>query len=236
MTIWGYLQANKGYTLCMAIPNIDTFEHDIKEEIKKKEATVGDIASASGDIGNTPLKNGVENSNSRIFFILGGTLIGVGIVVAFSYLGYVYVTSRPTTQEQAATIVATQEDENNTEEKIKSRLISYTPSLADIAHYVSKVDQNQQGVTLTLKDYTAVFAFMLQNETLIAENVLGKENVQPVDSTSTPRFEDITKSNQNMRVIEIGQDSFVYAFIGDQYLVFATSPENVLQLRGLLIK
>jgi hypothetical protein len=36
----------------MASPIVDTFEHDIANEIRQKEASIADIASAVGDIGN----------------------------------------------------------------------------------------------------------------------------------------------------------------------------------------
>ncbi len=65
----------------MSIPNVDTFEHDISEEIKVKEATITDIASAGGDVSNSPTPHA---NTSRLLLILGGIfiLVVIGISVA----------------------------------------------------------------------------------------------------------------------------------------------------------
>ena len=70
----------------MITPNIDTFEHDITDEIKNKEASIGDIASAGGDIGNTMNKNRPISPVSILVISLF-----VVLLAGFSvYAGYYY--------------------------------------------------------------------------------------------------------------------------------------------------
>lgn len=219
----------------MAIPNIDTFEHDIREEIKNREASVGDIASAGGAVGNT----GKTSSNSSRALIFLAFAMLFFILSGFGYLGYIYMTEKPATKEQAAKIVDQQIRDQNTEKIISDKLNMISPTLSGgVAHFTSKIDTTPLGSVLTLSDYGSVFAFMIKNENAIASEVLAGEISKYADSTTTPdlTFVDQTQSNQNMRVLTVGSSTLVYAFFGEDYLAIASSTENILQMRGAIIK
>lgn len=225
----------------MAIPNIDTFEQDIREEIKNKEATVGDIASAGGEIGNSLSKNNSFSPNqksSRRFYI-SAIIIFILIVGGFSYLGYLYIKQQPTKKEDVIKIVDTQINLENTPEIISKKLNDFSPSLSvGVSRFTTKVDNTPYGIILSLNSYEPVFAFMIKSETEIAKDVLALELKDFENSTTTPdlTFIDNTKSNQNMREVTIGSTTLVYAFINDQYLTFASSTEGILKMRGTIIK
>lgn len=217
----------------MAIPSIDTFEHDIREEIKNREASVGDIASASGDIGNSSPK-----TSSKVLIILAVMML-LFILSGFGYLSYVYVVQKPATKEQSAQILDQQSKDANTEKIISDKLNSISPSLsAGVSHFTSKIDTTPLGSVLTLNDYASVFAFMIKNEPEIAKEVFASEIEKYATGTSTPdlTFKDETESNQNMRVLTVASSTFVYAFFGEGYLAISNSIENILQMRGAIIK
>lgn len=225
----------------MAIPNIDTFEQDIRDEIKNKEATVGDIASAGGEVGNFPSKNNSVSPNkksSRHFYISAG-IIFILILTGFSYLGYLYVKQQPTKKEEVAQIVENQVSLENTPEIISKKLNDFSPTLSTgVSRFTSKVENTPYGIVLSINDYESTFAFMIKNETDIAKDVLALELKTFENSTTTPdlTFIDDTKSNQNMREVTVGSSTLVYAFINDKYLTFANSIENILKMRGAIIK
>ncbi len=222
----------------MPVPNIDTFEHDIREEIKHREASVGDIASASGSLGNTPTQSQTGSGASRIPMIIGGLML-VFILAGFGYLGYVYMIEKPASKEKAAEIVEEQIKNENTEKIITDKLRNISPTFAvGVAHYTSRVDTSALGSVLTLDNYASVFAFMIKNEPDLAKEIMASEIGKYAFSTTTPdlSFMDVTRSNQNMRVLTVGSSTFVYAFFGEKYLAVAKSPEDILQIRGALIK
>ncbi|HCC05945.1 TPA: hypothetical protein DEP94_01115 [Candidatus Nomurabacteria bacterium] len=225
----------------MAIPNIDTFEQDIRDEIKHKEASITDIASASGDVGNNPtLSNSFSNPNSSRGFFISAIVILLLVIAGFSYLAYLYVNQqKPITKDAGTELINTQSNNANTQEIISQKLNNYSPTLATgIAHFTTKVENNSAGIILTINDYNSVFAFMIKNETDIAKDVLANELKNYENSTTTPdlTFIDDTKSNQNMRGLTINSSTLVYAFINDEYLVFASSTDGILQMRGTIIK
>lgn len=222
----------------MPISNIDTFEHDIREEIKNKEASVGDIASASGVVSNEVSQNKTAAGTSKVLIAFVVVMVVI-ITGAFGYLGYVYMIEKPKTQAEAAKIIDAETQKQNTEALIAQKLNTLSPTLSTgVTHFTSKVDVTPNGTTLTLSDYTSTFAFMLQNETQIAKEILAEELKKYENSTTTPSlvFSDDTKSNQNMRTLTVGSSTLVYAFIGDQYLVIANGSENILQIRSSIIK
>lgn len=228
----------------MAIPNIDTFEQDIREEIKHKEATIGDIASASGEIGNMPSnvgtfsnsKNSTDNNSSRGFYI-STIIISILVISVLSYLGYLY-----TVQQSATKINKVTDNQNNsidTPEIITKKLNDFAPSLSEgISRFTTKVETAPYGTIISINDYDSVFAFMIKSETDIAKEVLANELKNYENSTTTPdlTFIDNTKSNQNMREVIVGSTTLVYAFISDQYLVFASSTESIIKIRGNIIR
>ncbi|MEI6811002.1 MAG: hypothetical protein WCK60_03085 [Candidatus Nomurabacteria bacterium] len=225
----------------MAIPNIDTFEQDIRDEIKHKEATVGDIASASGSVSNSSSKNNYSSPNqksSRSFYI-SASIIFVLVLGGFSYLYYLYTNQQPTAKEAVPSIINNQTNIENTTEMISKKLSNFSPTLSvGISRFTSKVENTPYGITLSINNYGSTFAFMIKNETEIAKEVLAVELKNYENSTTTPdlTFTDVTKSNQNMREVTVGSSTLVYAFINDQYLAFASSTENILKMRGTIIK
>ena len=222
----------------MTTPNINTFENDIKEEIKHKEATIGDIASAGGQVSNNPTLNGGNTGNHPVLIIFL-ILLAVIILSLFGYLGYVYMKGQPTTKEEVVEIIDAETARANTEAIISEKLNKISPTLAlGMLRLTTKIEDNPNGTILSINDYTSSFAFMLNNETNIAKEVFSEELKAYENSTTTPEivFTDETKSNQNMRIATVASSTFVYAFVGDEHLVFAKTPEEVLQIRGLIIK
>lgn len=223
----------------MAIPNIDTFEQDIRNEIKQKEATIGDIASASGEIGNSTPRGSFSNQNSSSRFFIFGGIIFVLIFGGFSYLGYLYIKQQPTSKQAASDLINKQKSLENTPEAISQKINNFSPVLGTgISRFTTKVDETPYGIIFSINNYDYTFAFMIKMETEVAKWVLSNELKSYENSTTTPNltFTDDTKSNQNMRSVTVGSSTLVYAFINDQYLAFASSTDNILKLRGTIIK
>ena len=207
----------------MSIPNVDTFEHDISEEIKNKEASISDIASASGEVSNT------QTEGSNLFFILGGVFIFVILCVLGALLYFTAQNSSPsiptatTTPEKSSTFL----------------LHSLSPTLADgISGNVSAVKKGAYGYTLSLSSYTNVFAYMIKNESAYADELarsLGE--ARDTASSSLPFvFTDVTINNQNMRVGTSGSSTVAYAFINAQALVIASSTQGILALASDILR
>jgi len=214
----------------MTISNIETFENDISEEIKHKEASMGDIASASGQIGNTePV--GTSPKNKLLIGIL--LLVTTIILAGGGYILYNTVLAKNTTAQPINLPAPTQQ------QNVSAALISLSPRLAaDVVPYIQNVEETPYGNILTITDYSALFAYMIRNETAVGADILASSNVRDDIATTSELllFSDITRSNQNMRIASLGSSTVVYAFISEKKLVFSTSTEGILSLRGAILQ
>jgi hypothetical protein len=208
----------------MSVPNVDTFEHDIAEEIKTKEASLPDIASASGDVGNT------ETSRERTstLLVVSGAFFVLALLGGLGYFLFAQVTSSqtelPTPQTQTATT--------------EGNLFALSTYLYEgIADHVSSVRKNEYGYALTLTSYTPVFSYMIKNEQLFADELaVSVGSPRDTSSSSLPfLFSDTTLSNQTMRVGTSGSSTVIYAFVNSQALVVSSTTEGILTLRNAIL-
>jgi hypothetical protein len=213
------------YTHDMSIPNIDTFEHDIAEEIKNKEATIGDIAAASGEIGNTsnpptPLSTLVVSLG--ILFLIAVAIIGVILFMKYSKTPV----SSPTTTQTTITPPG-------------PRMSSISPTLdSAIGASVGNVERTEYGYVIEILSYSDVFAYMLKNENRYADE-LAESVGSPRDTSTTTipfAFSDVTMNNQNMRVGTSGSSSVVYAFVNTSHLLISPNKEGILSLRSAILR
>jgi hypothetical protein len=214
------------YTEPMSIPNVDTFEHDIAEEIKTKEATLTDIASAGGDVSN------VGNSRaqtSNLLIVLGVVFIVavIGILIALVYFYGVKNSDAPLTETPA-----------NTATSQSNALLAISPTLHDaLGGNIGKVSKSEYGYTLQVLSYSAVFSYMLKNEREFSDELAFSLGSPRDISTTTPTFSftDLTLQNQNMRVGTAGSSTIVYAFVNTNTLLISKTPEGILTLRGAIL-
>lgn len=209
----------------MAVPNIDTFEHDIAEEIKTKEASFTDIASAGGDIGNTAPP---QSRTSNLLFMLGIFFI---VLVLAGGGALLYFTSASKQKAEVA------EEANK---PAAPNLFSLSPALQDgIGQHVGELSKSEYGYTIKLVNFNPVYAYMLRNEKEFADD-LAQAVGSPRDTTSTTSlpfsFTDITLSNQNMRIGTSGSSTVIYAFVNSQLLVISSTTEGILTLRNAILQ
>lgn len=206
----------------MPVPNVDTFEHDISEEIRTKEASFTDIASAGGDVGNTE-----PPRSSNLALRLGIACLVVAVLSVPAYFLLSKEAPSPTTQT-----------ENVPQGMPSVALNSISPALeSGIASYVDKISQSEYGYVVTITSYTPVFAFMIKNEQAFAHEMARALNVQvETGTTTTPfSFTDATFSNQNMRIGTSGSSTIAYAFINEKTVAIASSAQGILTLRGSIL-
>lgn len=167
------------------VPKVDTFAKDISEEIKHKEASLADIATASNDIGNLPEETSpLENKSSRIFLVaIGFLFVGIVALIAFIYYYFSILT--------------------NNEESIAGEVIQATTTKAsnlstlsvtlndNIGRHVSRVEKKDKGYVLTLSSYSPVFAYVTRKEADYVSQLLdtispeSKEKLKEVISSPT---------------------------------------------------
>lgn len=182
----------------MSSPTVDTFEHDIANEIRNKEASITDIASAVGDIGNTepePHHAGSAIVSVVVILILCG-IVGVG------YLLYLYANEGNIPEQQPKTI--SQPEQSNIQ---TNQLQSLSPSLTkNIGTFLTDVKKSKTGYTINITSYSPVFAYMIRNENEFGDEfglALGNSHTlkkvsipivnQPVVSSGTPQISTSTQ-------------------------------------------
>jgi hypothetical protein len=156
-TLWVFLSAT---LLTYMVPKVDTFEGDIADEIKRKEASLAEISAASNDVGNNDDDaHVVLPKKSPVFFI--ALLVSLMLcVLGFAGLAYYYLTDPLLTPKEEPVIL-----HQSDVPKISSDLKNISPTLAtEIGRFVSHVEKREGGYILTISDYSSVFAYMTRNE------------------------------------------------------------------------
>jgi hypothetical protein len=215
----------------MTVPNIDTFENDITSEIKSKEATIGDIASASGDVGNIP-----QPQNISPFLLIIASVFIIIITTGIIYFGYVYYNKKMNPPVNTAPIQIPEENDT-------TLLPEISPSFTDaIGRFVTNVEKKPNGYVLTLIDdfssFSSVYSYMIKNASYYAKDIASAVDSFVNTGTTTPPFifSDVTINNQNMRVGESASSTVVYAFINNRSLIISSSTAGILFLRSEIVR
>ena len=248
----------------MSITVVDTFEKNIAEEIKHKDATYSEIVAATSDKGAVEPTPPDVHRTSPVFIISGVlaflAIVGIGVM---SYL-YQAGSFNPVAANTSKATVA----QPTTQEEPKGQLSTLSSTLErEIGSYVTNVQKSNNGYLVRITTYGPVFAYMTRNESSYIEDFASKVYIPsksafqkaaatpkittPITGTSTnasstqatsteqetssgPYFTDVTISNQNMRVWNYASGTVVYAFIGTKAFAVSSSTDGILQLRNQL--
>lgn len=249
----------------MTAPIVETFEHDIADEIRHKEASITDIVTAVGDIGNNE-----EVKKNNMPLIVSVSVLAIFGLIGSCIVGYMYYTGAisPTTKNTSPLQPSQQVT------KKSSSLTTISPTLEQaIGNFLSNPQKTKDGYSVTITSYSPVFAYMIKNEQAYGDDLglaVGnghtiKRNdqattTQAITSTSSIAtssqatstnsqasggdqelttsyvFSDITISNQNMRIGNSVYGTVVYAFIGTNHLVISSSTSGILALRSSVLQ
>lgn len=212
------------------LPKIETFEYDITNEIKTKEANIRDIAASSNSVG-TKVESGTAKKTK-------GLLIASFVLIILSVLGTLgYVFYIQSADQVTAPQVVTLHDTGSKEKDLSNSLPLFYNR---VGRFVTKAEQTPSGYNLTITSYSEVFAFMLKNENAFAKELapLLKVKLDSQTGTTTPQliFTDMTVSNQNMRVLSVGSSTLIYSFLNTDHLLLSTTPEGILAMRSAILK
>lgn len=174
------------YTKFMPIQKVDTFEHDIADEIRAKDASLTDIATAVGDIGNEP----ATKTGPTLFVIIIIILFVCGLIGA-AVAGYVYYKNVEAMKLEASSKLTRQ---NVPRPTVSLQAISSTLDGA-IGSFVVDVKKTNNGYNLKLNSYPPVFLYMIKNEeAYIAELEMLFRIKKIVQATSTKITQPVTPS------------------------------------------
>ena len=144
-------------------PKVDTFEHNIVEEIKRKDASLTQISAASNDVGNIPTDTVKKNP---IIIMIAGSIFIV-CLIGGAALAYYYYTDSLLPPSAAPVKVSPTDVPKKT-----ALLATISPTLdVEIGRVVTKVEKKNEGYILTINDYSAVFGYMTRNESEYIEEL-----------------------------------------------------------------
>ncbi len=210
----------------MSVPNIETFEYDISNEIKTTDATISNIASASGTIENKE----ISSTKDRNFFLLIIFSIILIVISVVSILGYnFYLNTTTNTQNAIATTTI-----NGTAGVLTKDFPIFD---TNVGRFVSSTKKTNLGYDMTLNDYSNVFAYILRNEGTFLNEAVASLKIKITNATDTPQIINITESNQNMRALVYGSTTYmVYAFVNNNHLVVSPAVEGIIFMRNDIMK
>lgn len=161
---------------------VDTFEHDIADEIRRKEANLAEIQAVSKQ--NSPNLDVIPQKKLPwmtivLAIVLVLSLLGIGGVVYFYYNDSLLP---PSSKEQEVT--------KNDIPKVTADLALLSPTLgSEIGRFITGVEKKPSGYIFTISNYSAVFGYMTRNEMSYVDELLGQFSVSSTTQTiasSTP--------------------------------------------------
>lgn len=205
----------------MTSPKIETFEYDIVDELKNKQASLVDIANQGGTI-ETKKDVDKKTSINKIILILLSVILVIALIIFLILSLTAPKQAPPITQESVA---------SSTPQTNLKNILPVTNT--NVGRFISSVSQVSSGYAINLSDFSSVYAYVLQNETSFGKELQNVFNI--TDSTSTSSFKDVTLSNQDMRILSTDTGTVIYAFVGNKGLALSTSTEGILTIRSVIL-
>ncbi len=210
------------------IPKIETFEHDIVAEVEGKNSNIADIASYSEELSNEKQ----EKTRKINFIIVTVSIILIVLSIIIIIIYTISSNSKPVQQE--IPIEKLQVNQGS-----KDKVVYLFPNLnSNVGEFISNFEETPFGYIITISDFKEVYAFVMKNESVFAEDVLNSFKIS-LDANVTKDnivFKDVNDSNQNMRVLEIGDKTVVYSWLNDNYLLVSKNINGILSMRSAIIK
>jgi hypothetical protein len=199
----------------MTTPAIETFEKNIADEIRHKEASITDIAAATEDVKKQAVAEEKSEKHTTRLFVIVGVLIlcaVIGILVA----GYLYAIGKFDPFKPSAAELSIEKEKQL---KPPVTLASISPTLDySIGRYVSRVQKDSTGVVVELSSYQPVFAYMLKNENDFADELAKAVSVardtkgikRDIVNTSTTTLASSTNSGGTTTIVSVSTSTEVY--------------------------
>lgn len=135
---------------------VDTFERDIAEEIKRKDASLTEISAASNNVGN---EEAIPQKKSSVLIFV---LLGVFVLALCGLAGvaYFYFTDPLLPPSQGSVAIKPADVP-----KINTDLMKLSPTLANqVGTFVTSVEKRERGYVVNISSYSSVFAYVTRNE------------------------------------------------------------------------
>jgi hypothetical protein len=223
----------------MTLPKIETFEHDIADEVLKKEASVVKIAAQDAlvqDVQKEALRQKVGPSSPFLVSIIIA-LIVVAVLVVGGYFAYTKLIAKDEPAPQAVEKKTASSAQANTQATPSTFFERTFPELKEgLGGYVRKAEKTPYGFLITISEYTGPFSFVFKNEDMFADSISNALELAPENRDGPYVFTDVTLSNNNMRVGVSGSNTVVYAFVGKNSLLISTSTDGILKGAGAIIR
>jgi hypothetical protein len=168
----------------MGIPQVETFETDITEEIRQKQGSVTDVLAAHSS-------NKEVTPNQGIIRLITFVIILLLVAVCTMLWYYFSLTKQTELANEAA---------KNQVVQVRPPVVLKTilpKTSTNIERFVTKAKSESAGYVLTVNDYGTVYSTLLANEKTLGEELIKLFNIK---TNSVPRFKDVTVNNQDMRI------------------------------------
>lgn len=165
-------------------PKVDTFEHDIADEIRRKETTLEEVkAAAAKTAEQVPVPLPPKKTSP---FTTALIALLVLTVIGLLGVGYYYFHDS-LLPPQAKPLEIKKKDIP----KMTEAVVKISPTLGnEIGRYVTTVEKKDKGYIISINNYSAVFAYMTRNENAYIEE-LAKLFANEVVASTTPTKEEV---------------------------------------------
>ncbi len=197
---------------------VDTFEHDIADEIRRKEATLEEVKAVakSTDASNqvVPPKK-IPVLSITLSVTIGVALLGIGGVAYY----YFHDTLLPPSSKP---ITIPKKDIP----KITAEVTKLSPSLGvEIGRFINGVEKKDTGYILSINNYSAVFAYMTRNEDIYIEE-LAKLFTIIEAATTTPVVEAVKPAPAETPVVSTTTSTSTQTATSTKVMAKATSTKT----------
>ncbi len=166
------------------VPKVDTFEGNISDEIKRKEASLTEISSASNNVGNN---DDILLPKRRPIFLIATICVFILCLIGFAALAYYYFNDSILSPKKETVLI-----NPTVVPKVVADIKNISPTLFEqIGRFVTRVEKKDKGYVITISEYSPVFAYVTRNEKNYIEELsllFPATQVQAVSSSTPPKI------------------------------------------------
>lgn len=200
------------------IPVIRTFEDDILDQVRsgnidQRKVLVDELDSRPFEQSTDIYAAAEQVERKKKIIIISSIILGLLILFGGGFVYYYYNYIRVVPQPVVEVPV-----------KVYTVADIWTNPTTQLISYTSTATTTESSIIVSIKDFNALYYYVLNNENIFNDVARNKFHYNSVD-----KFSDISVQNNDLRIADGESGPLVYGFVDKKFLVISNSLESWLK-------